>query len=122
MVNPKLIDSLIRLTTMKRNISTFSLDMDDSLAKSKDSIIHDMEIFKEKTHHTTILDGITQLTSAVNFYNTGLDSLSEYLEDSIHNLEVKVIQENYRNYESFNTTVDERITIRSTYVYSFSHK
>ena len=122
MVNPKLIDSLIRLTTMKRNISTFSLDMDDSLAKSKDSIIHDMEIFKEKTHHTTILDGITQLTSAVNFYNTGLDSLSEYLEDSIHNLEVKVIQENYRNYESFNTTVDERITIRSRYVYSFSHK
>jgi len=115
MVNPKLIDSLIRLTTMKRNISTFSLDMDDSLAKSKDSIIHDMEIFKEKTHHTTILDGITQLTSAVNFYNTGLDNLSEYLEDSIHNLEVKVIQENYRNYESFNTTVDERITIRSTF-------
>jgi hypothetical protein len=115
MVNPKLIDSLIRLTTMKRNISTFSLDMDDSLAKSKDSIIHDMEIFKEKTHHTNILDGITQLTSAVNFYNTGLDSLSKYLEDSIHKLEVKVIQDNYRNYESFDTTVDEKITIRSTF-------
>ena len=115
MVNPKLIDSLIRLIAMKRRISGYSLDIQTDLDTNHSAIISDMDMFQDKQHHTRITDSITTLTSALTTYNTSINDLLVYINNTIRNLEVKVVQDNYRNYESFQTTVEDRINIRSAF-------
>ena len=115
MGNPKQIDSLIRLISMKRRLTDFSLDVHDNLDRTNEVLTNERVLFQQKDYHDNVLASISQLTQSVNHYNTELDALINYLDSSIRKLEIKVIQDNYRNYESFNTTIKERLEIRSQF-------
>ena len=115
MVNPKLIDSLIRLITMRRRINGYSFNIQTDLDINHSALTSDMDMFQDKQYHTNVLDSIKTLTSATDSYNTNITNLLDYINNTIRNLEVKVIQDNYKNYESFNTTIEERLSVRSSF-------
>ena len=115
MGNPKQIDSLIRLISMKRRLTGFSLDVHDNLDRTNEVVTNERVLFQQKDYHDNVLESISQLTQSIDHYNTELDALINYLDSSIRRLEIKVIQDNYRNYESFNTTIKERLEIRSQF-------
>ena len=75
MVNPKLIDSLIRLITMRRRINDYSVNIQTDLDINHSAITSDMNMFQDKQYHTNVLDSINTLASATDFYNSKINHL-----------------------------------------------
>jgi len=118
MVSPRLLDSFGRLDLMLRKLNQFDLELANDLDLRASTIEHDKRLFKEKTHHDNLIKSIQELSTSLENYHSNLTELKDYIQTRLRHNEVKLIQEDYKNYESFSATIEERIALRK----SFSEK
>jgi len=115
MVSPRLLDSFGRLDLMLRKLNEFDLELANDLDLRTSTVEHDKRLFKEKKHHDNLIGSIQELSISLETYHSNLAELKDYIQKRLRHNEVKLIQEDYKNYESFSATIEERIALRKSF-------